>query len=122
MKGRYRYRNKKNGDDKFRRTGQSTLLKSGYTVDQTRKGLKKAWLGYTIAKNKGEEDKMVYYASVIQKLQKELGYTTGIANFPHLDLDKDMANEKSSRKKNSENDNNHREKSRVHRPFTEEPQ
>ena len=60
MKGRYRYRNKKNGDDKFLRTGQSTVLKSGYTVDQTWKGLKKAWLGYTIAKNKGEDDKMVY--------------------------------------------------------------
>jgi hypothetical protein len=45
MKGRYRYRNKKNSDDKFRRTGQSTVLKSGYTVDQTWKGLKKAWLG-----------------------------------------------------------------------------
>jgi hypothetical protein len=101
MKGRYRYRNKKNGDDKFLRTGQSTVLKSGYTVDQTWKGLKKAWLGYTIAKNKGEDDKMVYYASVIQKLQKELGYTTGIANFPHLDLDKDMTNEKSNRKKKS---------------------
>jgi hypothetical protein len=60
---------------------------------------------------------MVYYASVIQKLQKELGYTTGIANFPHLDIDEDVTKEKkekSSRKKNSENDNNHKKKSRVH--------
>jgi len=39
-------------------------------------GPKKAWLGYTIAKNKCEDDKMVYHASVIQKLQKELGCTT----------------------------------------------
>ena len=49
---------------------------------------------------------MKYYASVIQKLQKELGYTTGIPNFPHLDLDKDLTKEKSKRKKNSENNNN----------------
>jgi hypothetical protein len=34
--------------------------------------LSKAWLGYTIAKNKGEDQNMKYYASVIQKLQKEL--------------------------------------------------
>jgi hypothetical protein len=66
----YRYRNKKNNDDKFpSHSGQSATLKSGYTVNQTWKGLKKAWLGYTIAKNKQEDDKLVYYASVIQKLR-----------------------------------------------------
>ena len=71
MKGRYRYRNKKNSDDKFHRTSQSTVLKSGYTVNQTWEGLRQGWLGYTIAKNKGEDDRMKYYASVIQKLRKE---------------------------------------------------
>jgi hypothetical protein len=76
-------------------------LKSGYTFNQTWKGLRKAWLGYTIAKNKEEDDRMVYYAKVIQKLRKELDLPP--ASFPHLD-----------RKKNSENDNNHKEKSRVH--------
>jgi hypothetical protein len=86
MKGRYRYRNKKNSNDKLRKTGQSTVLKSGYTVNQTWKGLRKAWLGYTIAKNKGEDDRMMYYASVIQKLRKELGLP--VANFPHLDIAK----------------------------------
>jgi hypothetical protein len=35
MKGRYRYRNKKSRDDKIRRTSQLTVLKSGYTVNQT---------------------------------------------------------------------------------------
>jgi hypothetical protein len=79
------------------------VLKSGYTVDQTWKGLNKAWLGYTIAKNKGGEDKMVYYASVIQKLQKELGYATGIANFPHLDIDEDITKEKSNRSEKKDN-------------------
>ena len=111
MKGRYRYRNKKSRDDKIRRTSQSTVLKSGYTVNQTWKGLRKAWLGYTIAKNKGEDDRMVYYAEVILKLRKELDLPP--ASFPHLDIDKDITKEKkekSNRKKNSENDNNHKKK------------
>jgi hypothetical protein len=115
MKGRYRYRNKKSREDKIGRTSESTVLKSGYTVNQTWKGLRKAWLGYTIAKNKGEDDRMVYYAKVIQKLRKELDLPP--ASFPHLDIDKDITKEKkekSSRKKNSENDNNHKKKSRVH--------
>jgi hypothetical protein len=67
MKARYRYRNKKNSDDKFR---SSAILKSGYTVNQTWKALSKAWLGYTIAKNKEEDDKMVYYASVFRNCRK----------------------------------------------------
>jgi hypothetical protein len=116
LKGRYRYRNKKNRYDKFHGTGQSTVLVSGYTVDQTWKGLSKAWLGYTIAKDKEEDDKLIYYASVIQKLRKELGLPP--ENFSHLDFDEDITKEKkekSNRKQNSENDNNHKKKSRVHR-------
>jgi hypothetical protein len=50
--------------------------------------LSKAWLGYTIAKNKGEDDRMVYYAGVIQKLRKELGLPP--ASFPHIALDKEI--------------------------------
>ena len=111
MKGRYRYRNKKNIDHKFRRTGQSTVLKPGYIVNQTQKALSKAWLGYTIAKNEGEDDKMVYYAAVIQKLRKELGLPP--ANLSHIDIDEAIQNEQSNRKKNLENDNNHKEKSRA---------
>ncbi|MGB7952910.1 MAG: hypothetical protein WCF23_02925 [Candidatus Nitrosopolaris sp.] len=90
MKVRYRYRNKKSRDDKIRGTSQSTVLKSGYTVNQTWKGLRKAWLGYTIANNKGEDDRLVYYAKVIQKLRKELDLPP--ASFPHLD--KDITKEK----------------------------
>jgi hypothetical protein len=95
MKGRYRYRNEKNSDDKFRRTSQSTVLKSDYTVDQTWKGLKKAWLGYTIAKNKGEDDRMIYYASVIQKLRRVLGLPPTI--FLHLDTDEAITKERSNK-------------------------
>ncbi len=114
MKGRYRYRNKKSRDDNII-SRQSTVLKSGYTVNQTWKGLSKTWLGYTIAKNKKENDEMVYYASVIQKLRKELGLPP--ANFSDLDIDEDITKEKKekpSRKKTSENDNNHKKKSRVY--------
>jgi hypothetical protein len=70
MKGRYRYRNKKIINSRFNsHTIQSEILKSGYSVLQTKKGLSKAWLGYTIGKNKGEHGRMTYYASVIQKLR-----------------------------------------------------
>lgn len=101
MKGRYRFRNKKNSDDKFHRTSQSTVSKSGYTVNQTWKGLRQAWLGYTIAKNKGEDDRMKYYASVIQKLRKELDLPP--ANFSNLDIDEAIKKEKSSKNKNNLN-------------------
>ena len=99
MKGRYRYRNKKSRDDKIRRTGQSTVLKSGYTVNQTWKGLRKAWLGYTIAKNKEEDDRMKYYAEVIQKLRNELDLPH--ANFSYLNINEDIKKEKSNKSKNS---------------------
>src|SRR5713101_3239290 len=101
MKGRYRYRNKKNSDDKFHRTSQSTVLKSGYTVNQTWKGLRQAWHGYTIAKNKGEDNRMKYYASVIQKLRKELDLPP--VNFSHLDIDEAIKKEKPSKDKNNLN-------------------
>jgi hypothetical protein len=68
----------------------SSVLKSGFTVDQTFNGLKKAWRGYTIAKNKGEKDRLEYYASVIQKLQKEMRFTSGLATFPGLDINPEV--------------------------------
>jgi hypothetical protein len=88
MNARYRYRNKKSTFDSH--NIQSNILNSGYTVLQTRKALSKAWLGYTIAKNKGEYEREKHYASVIQKLQREL-LDAGIidqqylAKFPHVD-------------------------------------
>ncbi len=90
MKTRHWYRNKKHGY--ISHTSQDVTLKSGYTPFQTRKGLSKAWVGYTIAKNRGEHDKLKYYASVIQKLQRELldaGITSQqyLAKFPHRDID-----------------------------------
>lgn len=65
-----------------------------------------------LAKNKGEDDTMVYYSELIQKLRKELGLPQ--ANVSNLDIGQAIQNEISNRKKNSEYDNNHKEKSRVH--------
>jgi hypothetical protein len=60
-----------------------TLLDSGWYDTQTWGALHKAWLGYVIAK-KGEHDKQIHYASIIQKLQKELNLEVSI--FPQLGL------------------------------------
>ena len=61
-----------------------TLLDSGWYDTQTWGALHKAWLAYVIAKNKGEYDRQIHYASVIQKLQKELNLEVSI--FPQLGL------------------------------------
>lgn len=66
-------------------------LPSGFSVKQTWNGLEKAWLGYTIALNKDEQDQRRYYAAIIQKLQQELvnaGVVSAVsmADFPDLEL------------------------------------
>jgi hypothetical protein len=48
------------------------LLPSGYYVSQTYGALHKCWLGFVIAKEKEEWDKLDLYAIRIQKLEKEL--------------------------------------------------
>jgi hypothetical protein len=60
------------------------MLDSFYFENQTWGALHKAWKGYVIAKNKYEVDRMYHYATVIQKLQKELGLS--ISSFPDLGL------------------------------------
>jgi hypothetical protein len=90
MKARYWYRyNKKN---RYSLTSRYKILKSGYTELQARKALSKAWIGYLIAKNKGEHEKLKYYALGIQKLQKELidagiASPQSLAKFPNIDID-----------------------------------
>jgi hypothetical protein len=64
--------------DKYRK------LPSGYTVGQTWGGLFKAWLGYCIALNKNEDDKALLYASIINKLQRELGLQ--VREFAEVDM------------------------------------
>ena len=46
--------------------------------------LHKAWLGYCIAVNKNEGEKTLYYASIIQKLQRELGIQ--VREFAEVDM------------------------------------
>jgi hypothetical protein len=65
-------------------TNRSKLLDSFFYDSQTWGALHKAWKGYVIAKNKHEYDRMEYYASVIQKLQSELGLR--VSSFHHIGL------------------------------------
>ena len=51
------------------------ILPSLYYTNQTYGALQKCWLGFTIAKNKNEDDKIEMYARRIQKLEKQLGRT-----------------------------------------------
>jgi len=49
------------------------MLKSGYYENQTYRALQKCWVGFVIAKEKGEYDKLEIYAKRIRKLERELG-------------------------------------------------
>lgn len=49
------------------------ILSSLYYTNQTYGALNKCWLGFVIAKEKGEWDKLEMYARRIQKLEKQLG-------------------------------------------------
>jgi hypothetical protein len=49
------------------------LLPSLYYSNQTYGALNKSWLGFVIAKEKGEWDKLDMYARRIQKLERQLG-------------------------------------------------
>ena len=44
-----------------------------YYENQTSGALNKCWLGFVIAKEKGEWDKLEMYARRIQKLERQLG-------------------------------------------------
>lgn len=40
---------------------------------RTYRSLKRAWIGFKIAKREGNRDKMKYYAEGIQKFERQLG-------------------------------------------------
>lgn len=61
---------------------KARMLKSGYTDGQTYDALEKAWTGYQASKREGIMKRQVYYAAVIQKLQRELSLP--VSNFPNL--------------------------------------
>ena len=62
------------------------MLPCGYSIFQSYTGLKKAWRGYNIAINKDEDDLAKRYASVIQKIQGEMGIP--VTSFPWLRMNK----------------------------------
>ncbi|MGE5634189.1 MAG: hypothetical protein ACM3VV_03075 [Deltaproteobacteria bacterium] len=49
------------------------ILPSGYFVSQTWGALHKCWIGFVIAKENREWDKIEIYGKLIQHLEKELG-------------------------------------------------
>jgi hypothetical protein len=70
-------------------------LPSGYTLGQTWGALHKAWLGYCVALSKCEDENALLYASIVQKLQRELGLQ--VREFAEVDMfgsaiDKDESN------------------------------
>ena len=43
-----------------------------YVVRRTYRSLKRAWIGFKIAKREGDHDKLKYYAEGIQKFERQL--------------------------------------------------
>lgn len=70
------------------RTGRLKMLDSGFFEDQTYGALQKAWLAYIISCKKDDWERRKYYATVIQKLEGELGLKK--YDFPEI---KDIAAE-----------------------------
>jgi hypothetical protein len=65
-------------------TGRSKKLESFFLENQAWGALHKCWKGYTIAKNKGEDEKMQLYARRIQELQHDLGLE--VSSFPNIGM------------------------------------
>jgi hypothetical protein len=71
-------------------------------VKSTYRCLKKAWIGLRIAKQKGDRDKMKYYAEGIQKFEKQLNRPVsnfsdlGIAELTNADEAQDYTSSKSN--------------------------
>jgi hypothetical protein len=64
-------------------TDRSKMLDSGFYENEVWGALHKAWKGYVIAKNKGEDEKMQVYAQRVQELQHDLGLP--ISSFDNIE-------------------------------------
>ena len=88
--GQYRFQNQQSPQPSLRvyhrlqQAEKDRKLPSGYTVGQTWGALHKAWLGYCIALHKNEHENVLLYASIIQKLQRELGIP--VREFAEVDM------------------------------------
>ena len=63
---------------------RNKVLSSGFTVGETWGGLEKAWVGFRAAKRLENYSDMKLYASIIQRLEKELKIE--VNDFPELGL------------------------------------
>jgi hypothetical protein len=66
------------------KTDRTKKLESFFLENQAWGALHKCWKGYTIAKNKGEDEKMELYARRIQELQHDLGLV--VSSFPNIGM------------------------------------
>ena len=88
--GQYRFQNQQFPQPSLRvyhrlqQAEKDRKLPSGYTVGQTWGALHKAWLGYCIALSKNEDENALLYASIVQKLQRELGIP--VREFAEVDM------------------------------------
>ena len=63
---------------------KNKILESGFTVGETWGCLEKAWVGFRAAKRLENDEVMKLYASIIQRLEKELKIE--VNDFPELGL------------------------------------
>jgi len=66
------------------KTNRLKKLESFFLDNQVWGALHKAWKGYVIAKNKGEDGKMQLYARRIQECQHDLGLV--VSSFPNIGM------------------------------------
>ena len=67
-------------------------------MKSTYRGLKKAWIGFRIAKQAGDNDKMEYYAEGIQKFEKILNRP--VSSFSDILMGEKLSNESAEHQNN----------------------
>ena len=67
-------------------------------MKRTYRGLKKAWIGFRIAKQAGDNDKMKYYAEGIQKFEKILNRP--VSSFSDILMGEKLSNESAEHQNN----------------------
>jgi hypothetical protein len=75
-------------------------LPSEYVEKRTYRSLKRAWIGFKIAKQQGNHDKMKYYAEGIQKFQRR--QCLPVSTFSDILEEEEERNDLDSQKKPNE--------------------
>jgi hypothetical protein len=80
------------------------MLPCKYTIAQSWAAIRRSWLGFKIAKSRGDTDKMAYYAAFILKVQSQMGIGKTVFDSAILDeQDVNKISRSCSYKKQSEN-------------------